>query len=334
MKIPEAIQEWADTINTPLEEGESLWDRQIAQQEAYVGMFDQISAATEQALADAEAWTGHELVGEEKRAFLTEFLEKLKNDYPIVAEEIQHAIDNLQGEQIDLALVATTGQAEEALEAFFANADAREVAIDMLIKAGSAPEDAAAIVDKLGEENVVEVITKAVTDLANDDINALKDEERVAEVSVDALLDAANDDMDDFITPGTPYSAEVAIKANLVQATIDINKMRTEAAKPIYVRVIPIGGAPQGGSGQGGGVNPDGDAPGTLRVGTLMSPTQTSASAIVPYGRGYAVTAGQPIVHNTRVTVNVPTADPSAVVRALQKWTRSNGNLPIGRGRG
>jgi hypothetical protein len=45
-----------------------------------------------------------------------------------------------------------------------------------------------------------------------------------------------------------------------------------------------------------------------------------------------AVVAGQPITNNTYVTI--PTADPSAMVRALQRWTRSNGALPITRGRG
>lgn len=48
----------------------------------------------------------------------------------------------------------------------------------------------------------------------------------------------------------------------------------------------------------------------------------------------YMVTAGQPIVHNTTIYQTIPTADPSAVVRALQRWTRSNGSLPITRGRG
>jgi hypothetical protein len=130
----------------------------------------------------------------------------------------------------------------------------------------------------------------------------------IAEGDIETALDLLNDQL---INAGfDPIELQTEVDTTPGQDTVD-RFIRNNQGRVIGMKVDVLG--------QQGVRLPNG------QILTSLQPGEGT-----PVAEAVAVTAGQPI---TNVIVNIPTADPSAHMRAIQTWSRQNGRLPIQRGR-
>jgi hypothetical protein len=297
LKVQQAIAEWAALYNSELEKGETQLDRDIAVLDAGAAIWDQLASAAETYVSALENSTGTELVGQDRIDALTNFYEQAKADNPLIAQGIDDIIANLQG--IEVQILANDEDARQKIQDLLAgDGSARQIILDLLIDSGAAEEDAESLIRRLPDEKILKVVADAAD--AALEVGKLDDEEYVANLVVDAILDEAEVDVDDFT--GREYGLAIEAEADLERIRTDIDSFRRgQQRTPIKIPVVAGGGA------TGGGGTED------------------------PQGRSLqAVTAQQPINY---INVRTGETDPSASVRQIQKWTRRNGALPIGRGR-
>jgi hypothetical protein len=304
LKIFQELGTWIEEGFAPLEEGESALDRAITNGENFSSVLDQISTAADTAAIGLEGVAAVDAK--------VEFLQSVRNDIAAISPEFAALVDgliaDLQGVQVDISLTGDAAQAQ--LDAFIESNTDKQVVADMLIDSGMAEEQVNTFLKTMSDDQVIEVTTRAITKLAEEDLGALNDEERVTEVVVNALVEEAKGDIEEVVKPRTSdaYIAEAELKAKTDEFITEVNRVRRIAGKEIVVPIRSGAATTSSGGADGNPATPGRAAPLSL------------------------VSAGQPIVNNTYVTV--PTADPSATMRAIQRWSRNNGAIPVSRGRG
>lgn len=342
LQIAESIAAWAETYNTALAEGETPLQRQITNLENLNAIYAAVNDNLDEQIAAQERASGTPLVGEDRIDFINDFIAQAKTDFPIIAGQLDALQQDLAANPIQLAVEASTTGATDAIEQLFADSDGLQVVLDMLVDSGVAEETVNGFIASMGADKVVEIATKAVTSIAEDDISLLEDEDYVAEVTAKALTDAAVDDFEE-ITEGD-YNASIKLNANTTAFIEEMNAVRrAQSQSPIYIPVKPTTGAGSSGATSGGGVpdEPEGFSTAPATVGEVSmqqlaegaTPTAADASFQSSMTRKVsAVRAQQPITQTTNVYVTMPSADPSATIRSIQRWSRQNGALPIMRG--
>ena len=153
-----------------------------------------------------------------------------------------------------------------------------------------------------------EVEVTDTSDEADSNISDVVDTPWTTEVEVTDTSDVAAGNISDVA--GDNYQATIDVQAATQNAWNAIRALTRSETKTIFVNTVRTGPSGSGSS--------------------FMS-LQPGDGIAIP-DDPVAVQARQPIVNN--VTVNVPTSNPSAVVRAIETWSRRNGALPTNRGRG
>jgi hypothetical protein len=320
LKVFQSLGTWIEEAFAPLDDGETQLDRTITNAENYQDVLGQIGEAADAAAFGLEGMAAVD-------AKIT-FLEDLRDDVAAISPEVAALIDGLIASLGDtkLSFDVSTEEGQANLDAFLAaNTDASVIA-DMLIDTGVAEETVDTFIGVIGEEKAASIAVKAITKLAEEDIEALNDPDRVAEVVTKALTDEAQTQIDDLTS--YPYVAEAKVVPDLIRFNREVNAARTAAGKEI---VVPIRTTT--------GTRPTTPTTTPQPDGLLLMDefgrqltTDDGQAYGVPTRYRQTVTAGQPIINNNTY-VTVPTADPSATVRAIQRWSRWNGNIPVSRGR-
>lgn len=317
LELQEALAAAAATYFSEMEEGETASSRRLDQLNAEDDVMAKITENMQAQVAEQERLAGKQLEGQDlvdAQLQAYENIATLFADYPLIVDEANRRIAELGGQPIE-AQLDIIDNATPKVEEFVTTFANKDVAMDLLIDyADLTPEEAQASLDRLSEEQVTDVVVEAVTTAAENDISSLEDEDYIAEIVAQALLDEAEENVEDFTA--RERDLDINVQANLRAADEAVrNWLQQERSTSITVDVqrrVTTSTVPSGDSGDEGG-----------GTGTSQQLAPLSATA---------VQAGQPIVYNA--TINVPTADPSAVVRAVQTWSRRNGALPIMRGRG
>jgi hypothetical protein len=321
LKVFQAIADAAEAANEPLAEGESMQERFISNLENERDIRSQILDAAEAAAGALEGVAATD-------AQIT-FLQDLRDEIALLDPELAALVDgliaNLESGKVQFDISTEEGQAQ--FDAFIAANTDKSVVADMLIDSGMGEAQVNNFLQQMSDEEVLEITTRAITKLAEEDIGALNDPDRVTEVVVDALTDEADEKLKALQEEGL-YDVEPEVRADLTEFTREVARARLAAGKEI---VIPVRTS--------AGTRPTTPTTTPQPDGLLLFDefgrqltTDDGQAYGTPTRYRQTVAAGQPIVNNNTY-ITVPTADPSATVRAIQRWSRWNGAIPVSRGR-
>ena len=328
----EAIAEWIGTAFSKLEEGETLGQRNLTNLKNQQSSYEAVAGILDGMIAEQERATGMPLVGQDRIDFIQDFIDMAKTEFPELAGELDALAEDLGN--VEVQITANSEEAQAAVEEFIGNSDLGQVGIDLLVDSGLGEEEVDRFVKAVGKDKFAEITAKAITTVAEDDIDGLKDTEHTADVLVEALVDEAESDITDVTD--YDYVADALLVPEVDAFVTEVNRVRREAARPIYIPIF-------GGSGDDDesslGRGPRSEVSGLVGEVTAAE----LAEGAVPTAQGEtfavqqpssvrAVRAQQPIQNTTNVYVTVPNADPSATIRTIQRWARNNGALPIMRG--